>query len=89
MAIAQIIFVQRVFRFRINYSYIAILALFILGVISFNILSRYFVIPWPFLPSRFAWLGNFGLMLTASVLLALLLRLWSFGAFLKILREER
>ncbi len=89
MAVAQIIFVQRVFRFRINYSYIAILALFILGVISFNILSRYFVIPWPFLPSRFAWLGNFGLMLTASVLLALLLRLWSFGAFLKILREER
>jgi len=89
MALAQVIFVQRIFKFRINYRYIAILLLFITGVAGFNILSRCMVIPMPFLPIRLAWLGNFGLMLTASVLLAFLLRLWSFGAFLKIFREER
>jgi len=89
MALAQVIFVQRIFRFRINYRYIAILVLFVVGVAGFNVLSRSMVIPMPFLPIRLAWLGNFGLMLTASVLLAFLLRLWSFGAFLKIFREER
>ena len=89
MAILQVIIVQRVFKFKVNYRFLLTLLIFIVGVTFFNIVSRSFTIHWSFLPPAKAWLGNFGLMLSASVLLAGILRLWSFGSLVKILREDR
>jgi O-antigen/teichoic acid export membrane protein len=89
MAILQVWMVQRIFNFKINYQYLFTLILFVLGVILFNILSRQFVIPLAFLPAQKAWLANFTLMLLLSVILAGVLRLWSFGSMIKILREDR
>ena len=89
MAILQVLMVQRIFKFKINYRYMFTLLAFLFGVIGFNIISRLFVIHWAFLPVQQAWVGNFGLMLVSSVILALFLRLWSFGSLVKILREDR
>jgi len=89
MAVLQVIMVQRIFKFRINYRYLSTLVLFIIGVVCFNMLSSTYVIYWPFLPTGKAWLGNFGLMLLSSVLLAVFLRLWNFKTFRKIILEER
>ena len=88
MAIAQVILAQRIFRFHVNYRFLTTLILFITGVILLNVVSRYLVFPWPFLPSHLTWLGNFTLMIVASVVLAFILRLWSFGALIKIVSDH-
>jgi hypothetical protein len=62
---------------------------FIAGIILLNILSRSFSVNWSFLPPDRAWVGNFGLLLLAAAMLALALRLWSFGSLARILREDR
>ena len=89
MAVLQVIMVQRIFRFKVNYQYLLTLVLFLIGVICFNILSKIYIIHWTFLPAEKAWIGNFSLMLVASVLLATFLRLWSFKSLINILREGR
>jgi len=89
MAVLQVIMVQRIFRFKVNYQYLLTLILFLIGVICFNMLSKIYIIHWTFLPSEKAWIGNFTLMLVASVLLAAFLRLWSFKSLINILREGR
>jgi len=89
MAVLQVIMVQRIFRFKVNYQYLLTLILFLIGVICFNMLSKIYIIHWTFLPSGKAWIGNFALMLVASVLLAAFLRLWSFKSLINILREGR
>jgi O-antigen/teichoic acid export membrane protein len=89
MAFMQVAMAQWIFRFRINYHYLMTLFLFIIGVICFNLISRLYVIHWSFLPARIAWLGNFSLMLLASVFLAAILRLWNFKTLVKILQEQR
>ncbi len=88
MAVLQVFLVQRIFKFKVNYQYLFTLFLFIIGVICFNMLSRIFVVHWPFLPASKAWLGNFIAMLLSSAILAALLKLWSFSSLLNILREE-
>ncbi len=89
MAILQVLIVQRIFKFKVNYRYLLTLLLFLCGVITFNLISKVMVIPYAFLPVNYAWMGNFALMLLSSVILAAFLRLWSFGALVKILREDR
>jgi len=89
MALFQVIMVQRIFKFKINFRYLFTLAVFILGVVFFNIISRMVVIRWGFLPANYSWTGNFVLVLLTSVFLAFTLRLWSFGSLLKIVREDR
>jgi len=89
MAILQVLLVQHIFKFKINYRYLFTLMLFIIGVLCFNILSRMYIVHWPYLPAGKAWLGNFIIMLVSSALLAAFLKLWSFGSLLKILREDR
>lgn len=89
MAVVQVIMVQKIFRFRVNYRYVLTLVLFVCGVILFNILSKSVVVSWSFLSPANYWLANFVVMLLGSVLLAALLRLWSFGSLLRILREDR
>ena len=44
---------------------------------------------WVRLASPYALMGGFMLMIIASVLLAVTLRLWSVSALLRILRSER
>ena len=89
MAVLQVMIVQRVFKFKINYRFLFTLVIFVVGVICFNLLTHSYMIHWSFLPATKAWLGNFVLMLLGSVLLAIILRLWSFGSLVKILREDR
>jgi len=89
MAILQVVVVQRIFRFRINYPYLLTLLVFFLGVIAFNVTAKLVQAQWGFLHTQVNWLGNFTLMLLASVLLAFLLRLWSFSSLMKILHEDR
>ncbi|MEI6681876.1 MAG: polysaccharide biosynthesis C-terminal domain-containing protein [Bacteroidota bacterium] len=89
MALLQVLMVQRVFKFKINYRFLLTLFTFVAGVSLFNIVSHSLSIHWSFLPASKAWLGNFMLMLLGSVLLAFILRLWSFGSLVKILREDR
>jgi O-antigen/teichoic acid export membrane protein len=89
MAVLQVVTAQWIFRFKINYHYLLTLLLFVIGVICFSLISKAYVIHWSFLPAQFSWLGNFALMLLASVFLAAFLRLWSFKALVKILQEQR
>jgi len=89
MAFLQVFMVQRTFRFRISYTYLLTLLLFLVGVICFNMLSRLYVIHWSFLPVRLYWLPNFGLMLICSFVLAGILRLLSVGSLLRIIRNDR
>lgn len=88
-ALLQITLVYRVFRFDINYRYLFTLFLFVAGVVCFNIVSLKFHVNWSILPHQINWIGNFILTLLASFILAIYLRLWSFGSFMKILREDR
>ncbi len=89
MAILQVLMVQRVFKFKVNYRYLFTLFLFLFGVVMINVISRFWIIHWSFLPAQKAWLGNFALMLVASVFLAAFLRLWNLKSMIKILREDR
>jgi O-antigen/teichoic acid export membrane protein len=89
MAVLQVIIIQRIFRFRINHRYLLTLFLYVMGVICFNMLSKIFAIDWPFLSPHIDWLGNFVVMLLCSALFALLLRLWNFSSFMRVLRQDR
>jgi len=89
-AIAQIILVQRIFKFRINYKYIFNLLLFITGVVLFNIISRQMHLDTIGLISKpHSWLLNFIIMIFLSFGLATALRLLSLGSIQRILKEER
>jgi O-antigen/teichoic acid export membrane protein len=89
MALLQVMMVQRIFKFKVNYRYLLTILAFMSGVIFFNIISKLIAIPWTFLPVQKAWIGNFAMMLILSVFLAIFLRLWSFASLGKILREDR
>jgi O-antigen/teichoic acid export membrane protein len=78
--IVQIIVVQRIFMFRINYRYIAVLFVFIAGVIFAGIISKQLPFPWKI---------NFIVMLTGSGLLILPLRLIRIRELIRILRSEQ
>jgi uncharacterized membrane protein len=89
MAIVQVMMVQRIFRFRINYRYLATLALFFAGVILFNVISRWVRIEWRFVSENHYWLVNFALMMIFSFGLAAMLRLLHIRSLIRILREDR
>jgi O-antigen/teichoic acid export membrane protein len=86
VAILHVIFVQRTFRFKVNYPYLLTLFLFIVGVITFSMLSKLFVIPVRFVPKSVSWLPNYFLMLLLSAILAGILRLLNFGSLIRILK---
>ncbi len=87
-AAAQVVIVQRIFRFRVNYSYIFTLLSFVGGVILVVYLSRQFTISIPGIPEDLGWLLNFALALITSLLLAVILRLLHFRSLIGILRQE-
>jgi O-antigen/teichoic acid export membrane protein len=89
-AIAQIILVQRIFKFRINYKYIFSLFIFITGVVLINIISRRVQFDLTgLIPETHAWLINFTVVILLSLVLAASLRLLSLRSMQQILREER
>jgi O-antigen/teichoic acid export membrane protein len=89
MAILQIIAVQKVFRFKINYRYLFTFFTFLTGIVIFNYLSRIFQIDFPFLSANYNWLGNFTMVIVVSILFAAMLKLWSIRGFLQIIRQDR
>lgn len=74
----QVIIAQYVFKFRINYRYLITLTLFTIGVISINLISKNLL--------NFNWMINFSLMIIASLLLALILRLFKIKSLMIILK---
>ncbi|MEI6898650.1 MAG: oligosaccharide flippase family protein [Bacteroidota bacterium] len=89
IAIAEVIMVQRVFRFRVNYRFLMTLLFFIGGVIIFNFLSTLIPpISFSILSPGRSWLSGFALAILASIGWATLLRLLSIRSLMQILREE-
>lgn len=78
-AVAQIIFAQYIFKFKINYNLLIKILLFVSGVIVINIFSKQL---------NFDWKLNFTIMIAASLLLASLLKLFSIKSLLKIITEK-
>ncbi|MEI7491246.1 MAG: oligosaccharide flippase family protein [Bacteroidota bacterium] len=88
-AFVQVIVAVKVFKMRPNYRYLLTLVLYIAGVIIINVISRMYPVHLSFIPGHLSWIGGFLLMVVASVLLSVLLKLWSVGSLLRILRSER
>ncbi len=87
-ALSQVILVQRVFKFKVNYRFLATLFSFIGGVILFTWLSTQITITIPGLPAHLAWLSNFTLAFIISLFLAVILRLLHFRSLIGILRRD-
>ena len=89
-AIAQVVLVQRIFRFRINLKYIFTLLIFISGVILLNFISVQIKFEnTGFFSKSNAWIMNFIMMLILSLGLAAALRLLSIRSMQRIFREEQ
>jgi O-antigen/teichoic acid export membrane protein len=87
-AVVEVILAVKVFKMKLNFRYVFTLLLYVIGVAMFNMLSRIFHVHIPFIPEHLSWMGGFLLMILASVVLALTLRLWSVSSLLRILRTE-
>jgi O-antigen/teichoic acid export membrane protein len=79
-AVAQVLLAIKIFRFRINYKYLAVLVTFTAGMILLGYFSKQ-------LP--FEWKINFSLLMGASILLTFLLRLINLKELVSIIRTER
>ena len=88
-AVVQVIVAVRVFKMKPNYRYLFTLALYVIGVAMFNMLSRIYPVSLPFIPAHLGWMGGFFLMVVASLLLSVILKLWSVGSLMRILRSEQ
>jgi len=89
-AMAQVILVQRIFRFRLNLKYIFTLLIFITGVILLSFISIQVKLDNIGLFSKpHAWLLNFIMMISLSLVLAAALRLLSIRSMQRIFREEQ
>ena len=77
-AIAQVILVQYFFKFKINLKYLLSIFVFAVGVIIINILTKQLNLIWYF---------NFGIMIAASILLAIPLRLFNIRSIYVIIKE--
>ncbi len=78
IAIVQVIIVQSIFKFKINYKFLLSILFFIPGVIFINVFSK---------KLEFSWEINFILMVAISLLYAFTLKLLSIKSFIKILKE--
>ncbi len=88
-AIVQVILAVKVFKLKPNYRFLFTLFLYIMGVVLFNMLSRVYPVTLPFIPGHLNWMGGFMLMIIASILLSVVLKLWNVGSLIRILRGER
>ena len=88
-AIAQLVIVQRIFRFRMNYRYLLTLVLFTCGVVLFNYISQRMSFPVSGLPLKVRWMPNFIISILLSLILAVALRLLSLKSLIGILKTNR
>jgi len=79
-AVAQVIVAQHLFKFRINLKFLSVILVFVIGVILINYFSKYLL---------FEWKINFIIMVSASVLFAIILRLLSIKQFVNIIKSEK
>jgi O-antigen/teichoic acid export membrane protein len=90
IAIIQVILVQRIFKFKINYRYLITLLFFVLGVILLNFISKAVDLRQLGIgPTGNTWLLNFFLMILLSVGFATALKLLNLKSMLLIIREDR
>lgn len=87
-ALAQVILAQRVFKFKVNYRFMATLLIFIGGVVLFTWMSRLITLPVHWVPIEFAWISNFLGAVILSFLLAMILKLLHFRSLMSILRRD-
>jgi peptidoglycan biosynthesis protein MviN/MurJ (putative lipid II flippase) len=78
--ILQVIIVQRIFRFKMNYRFLVELLIFVAGVAIIGYISHMLAYPWKV---------NFLIMLSVSGLLILLLRLINIRELIGILRSDQ
>jgi O-antigen/teichoic acid export membrane protein len=82
MAVAQVLIVQRIFRFRVNYRLLITLGVFVMGVIGINILSKMFA----YHEDHHRWLVNFMLMSGACICWAFLIRQISIKSMFRMMK---
>ena len=90
IAIIEVIIVQKIFKFKINYRYLFTLLFFVIGVILLNFISKAVDLRQLGIgTSGNSWLVNFFLMIILSVGFAAALKLLNLKSMLQILREDR
>jgi len=78
-SVAQVIAVQFVFKFRVNYKFLSVLLIFVIGVYIGGYFSK---------TLSFDWQINALIMIAYSVLLSFLLRLLHLKKFLEIIKSD-
>ncbi len=81
-ALVQVLFVQSIFKFRINYRFLACLLCFIGGVVIINYISLHV----GFNPAK--WVYSFSAMVVVSFIYAFAIRILSVKAIYKILKAD-
>jgi len=90
IAILEVIIVQKIFKFKINYRYLLTLLFFVIGVILLNFISKAVDLRQLGIgPSGNSWLLNFFLMIILSIVFAAALKLLNLKSLLLIIREDR
>jgi O-antigen/teichoic acid export membrane protein len=77
-SLIQVILVQRIFKFKVNYRYLFSLLLFVTGIILIGYLSRQF---------DYQWTTKLFIMIILSCLLAVVLRVISFRDMFRIVKN--
>jgi len=80
MAVVQVVLASVYFRFRFNLRYLGVLAIYSSGVLAIN----YFCVS-----MDYPWLKSIGIMISASLVLAALLRLLDIGNFVRIVTGSK
>ena len=78
-AIAQVIAVQLIFKFRVNYKFLTALFIFVVGVFVAGYFSK---------DLSYDWKVNAAIMIAFSILLSFVLRLLHIRKFLEIIKSE-
>jgi len=78
-AIVQVILVQRIFKYKVNFRYLLSIFTFIAGLLIINIFSRMLFDQWMY---------NFLIMVVLSLLLAMGLKLLNIKGFIQILKSK-
>jgi O-antigen/teichoic acid export membrane protein len=77
-SIAQVIIVQRIFKFKVNYKFLGVLLLFVIGVVLINYGSKLL---------HYNWMINFIIMTVACFVYANFIRLLNIRAILDIVKN--
>ena len=77
-SLAQIVIVQRVFKFKVNYKFLSVLLLFVIGVVLINYGSKLL---------HYNWMINFVIMTAACFIYANVIRLLNLKAILNIVKN--